>query len=41
VLERATELRGDPELPGLILDLRSVWCAAQRARQAMRGLGEP
>jgi len=25
VLEHATELRGDPELPGLILDLRSIW----------------
>jgi Uma2 family endonuclease len=25
VVEQATELRGDPELPGLILDLRSIW----------------
>jgi len=25
VLERPTELRGDPELPGLILDLRAIW----------------
>lgn len=25
VREQATELRGDPELPGLILDLRSIW----------------
>jgi Uma2 family endonuclease len=25
VLEQPTELRGDPELPGLILDLRSIW----------------
>lgn len=25
VHERATELRGDPELPGLVLDLRSIW----------------
>jgi Uma2 family endonuclease len=25
VKEQATELRGDPELPGLILDLRSIW----------------
>jgi Uma2 family endonuclease len=25
VLEHATEVRGDPELPGLILDLRSIW----------------
>jgi Uma2 family endonuclease len=25
VLEHATELRGDPELAGLILDLRSIW----------------
>jgi Uma2 family endonuclease len=25
VLERPTELRGDPELPGLILDLRTIW----------------
>ena len=25
IIEQATELRGDPELPGLILDLRSIW----------------
>jgi Uma2 family endonuclease len=25
VLEQPSELRGDPELPGLILDLRSIW----------------
>jgi Uma2 family endonuclease len=25
VLEHATEVRGDPELPGQILDLRSIW----------------
>ncbi len=25
VLERPDELRGDPELPGLSIDLRSIW----------------
>jgi Uma2 family endonuclease len=25
IVEGATELRGDPELPGLVLDLRSIW----------------
>ena len=25
VLEQPSELRGDPELPGLVLDLRSIW----------------
>jgi Uma2 family endonuclease len=25
VLDHATELRGDPELPGLVVDLRSIW----------------
>jgi Uma2 family endonuclease len=25
VLERVTELRGDPELPGFVLDLRAIW----------------
>jgi Uma2 family endonuclease len=25
VQDQATELRGDPELPGLLLDLRSIW----------------
>jgi Uma2 family endonuclease len=25
VIENAVELRGDPELPGLVLDLRSIW----------------
>src|SRR5262249_49773683 len=25
VLEHPAELRGDPELPGLILELRSIW----------------
>lgn len=25
VMERPLELRGDPELPGLIVDLRSIW----------------
>lgn len=25
MLERPLELRGDPELPGLVIDLRSIW----------------
>jgi len=25
VIEHPTELSGDPELPGLVLDLRSIW----------------
>jgi Uma2 family endonuclease len=25
VMERPSELRGDPELPGLVIDLRSIW----------------
>jgi Uma2 family endonuclease len=25
IIEQATELCGDPELPGLVLDLRSIW----------------
>lgn len=25
VVDQATELRGDPELPGLVIDLRSIW----------------
>ena len=25
MLERPAELRGDPELPGLVIDLRPIW----------------